>query len=605
MKTRATEVGSSKLDALENYVQKLDQKLAQVVKSVPVDRARIESIALDAVGMTLDTHADAIKRLQEAQAQKGSDGDSTELQEIREEISALKGEIKDLQSSMKEQFEIIWNDVFELQEAAWSQKAKKKEKGAVQAVSPQKRREKGSSHTRSSRKKKASSSRRTRKRRGSDVSDSGSESSDSRSESDEEDEGDIYVADDDCREALKVETYRLKRRDPERDTRLKTVKVLTTLKHLFDGEKFGGEDPLTALHFLEEIQTVFDDAEISEGDARHMFRYFLTGEALRIFKGLTNAERDSYPKIVRWILRTYVRENLLQEARDEFFGRSQKRDETEQEYADALRELTRRCVGMLSEKEIVTRFVRGLNPAIRTHVRAKIHKKTSWADAIVLATEYGNSVRETRKADRRQQEKSFGTFPKRKIRAGQGTRLMAVKTGHIGDESSDDQLEVVEEVPDPVDADPVSALPWRSHPMSRDPSLGSIRSSGASSAPYYTPKLAPSPQRDPPFIPRKVILPPGVPYPQRNPGRNTELPCLGCSKRGHWIADCRETAPETRELILEALRARKVKRAAANAGQERGQIPAQKRAALMLEPQSQPAGRDVEDGEVPPEEVSG
>ena len=87
MKTRATDVGSSKLDELESYVQELDQNLAQVVKSVPVDRARVEAIFLDAVGMTLDTHADAIKRLQEAQAQKGSDGDSTELQEIRADIS--------------------------------------------------------------------------------------------------------------------------------------------------------------------------------------------------------------------------------------------------------------------------------------------------------------------------------------------------------------------------------------------------------------------------------------------------------------------------------------------------------------------------------------
>ena len=71
------------------------------------------------------------------------------------------------------------------------------------------------------------------------------------------------------------------------------MKVLSTVKHMFDGDRLSGEDPLTALYFLEELKNVLDDANICEGDARHIFRYFLTGESLRVFKGLTGAERAS------------------------------------------------------------------------------------------------------------------------------------------------------------------------------------------------------------------------------------------------------------------------------------------------------------------------
>ena len=72
-----------------------------------------------------------------------------------------------------------------------------------------------------------------------------------------------------------MEAYRLEDRNPKRDTRLKTVKVLSTLKQLLTGENFIGEDPLAAVHFLEELKNMFDDANVCEGAGRHIFLLFL------------------------------------------------------------------------------------------------------------------------------------------------------------------------------------------------------------------------------------------------------------------------------------------------------------------------------------------
>ena len=61
-KTRAMEADNSRMEALEGDVQQLNEKLAEVAKSVPSDRKRIQAIVLDTVGEILDLHADTIKK---------------------------------------------------------------------------------------------------------------------------------------------------------------------------------------------------------------------------------------------------------------------------------------------------------------------------------------------------------------------------------------------------------------------------------------------------------------------------------------------------------------------------------------------------------------
>ena len=62
-KTRASEVDNSRMEELESDVQQLNETLADVIKSVPADRKRIQTIVLDMVGETLDLHADMMKKL--------------------------------------------------------------------------------------------------------------------------------------------------------------------------------------------------------------------------------------------------------------------------------------------------------------------------------------------------------------------------------------------------------------------------------------------------------------------------------------------------------------------------------------------------------------
>ena len=568
-KARATDGGSSeRMDALEGNVQELDGKITQLMEKSPTNRESLKALVLETVGDTLDAHADAIKELMKTTHKRSAEEEDKTIPEgIKTEISSLRQELESLRLFVEVQFDAIWKQLSTLKATKTERSKNPMSDEEDQLVCSPKKEKTHSSRTRSTRKERSSSSRRTRKTVVvSDFSESESELSDGRS-SDDEDDKDGFIADEDCRTALKVTTYRLKDRNPRRDTRLKTVKVLADLKHLFDGDKFSGEDPLTVLHFLEELKVVFDDAGICEGDARHMFRYFLTGDALRLFKGLTTKERDAYPQILRWMLRTYVRENLLQEARDEFFARSQKSDETEQEYAEALRELSRRCVGMLSEREIRTRFVRGLVPSIRTHVSGKIRKSTTWADAISIAADYGNAERETRKAEPKREDRYFAPFSRKKTRPSPGALVVSQPRAQ---NETEGQLAAIADAQydgEAAGTDLVGALPWGGHPISRNTSFGSYRSSGSSSTQFHTPLQTPFPPPTATHADRKVMLPPGVPYPARKTGEESVQPCLGCGNRGHWISDCKTTNPETRELILEALRARKAKRAATSAGQ--------------------------------------
>ena len=431
------------------------------------------------------------------------------------------------------------------------------------------RRKKVGSHTRSrkSRSRKTSSSRRRGKhsRRPDDES---SDSSESEGDLSDRDKDDIPVADRNCRTVLSVKTYRLNDRDPERDLGLRTTKVLQNLRHLFDGERFDGSDPLAVLHFLQELKTTFDDAELCEGDARHMVRYFLTGEAARLFKGLAPNEKRSYPRIIKWLLRTYVRESMLQNAREEFLTRSQKPQETEKEYSKVLSDLAQRCAGMIPEEDLINRFVRGLRPAIRTQVQARMRPGTSWTTAVALGTEHGTTQREAEKEKSSRPEASFAPMPRRKVTMGRGKSLM-VKPPRLDDDEGDEWWRRDEEptvFPEPADGAAIGAIRSGPAPFSRSPSYASLPASVTSSEErYYTPRsfMPPGILRGQPSSPtgKKVMLPPGVPFPAKGQTQGnssaTATPCLGCGKSGHWLADCPTTNPRVKDLALEALRTRK------------------------------------------------
>ena len=102
--------------------------------------------------------------------------------------------------------------------------------------------------------------------------------------SDPEREDDILVADRDYRRILSVDRFRIFDREPERDLRFRTAKVLVQLRLMYEEDIFDGSWPIAVLYFLEELKTTFDEARLYEGDKKHMVCYFLDGEAARLFK---------------------------------------------------------------------------------------------------------------------------------------------------------------------------------------------------------------------------------------------------------------------------------------------------------------------------------
>ena len=77
------------------------------------------------------------------------------------------------------------------------------------------------------------------------------------------------------------------------------------------------------------------------------------------------------------------------------------------------------------------------------------------------------------------------------------------------------------------------------------------------------------------------MLPPGVPYPAGTRPKGPARPCIGCGRTGHWIANCPSTNPQVKEMVLEALRARKAARQTTRAPGQ-AQVPLAQRSITLL-----------------------
>ena len=560
-----------------------DRTLQKITKDL-MRPERMRAIAEDALSDTILRIDTAMRKLAQGQDDLRQKLDAFAREPCKDEFRVLREELAALRDRADGEFQKLWAAINTLKGETPRARDENDEPILVrddngdkgQAPDPPTRpqRRNGSKSTRSRKGREKGSRSPKRKQRKHRLFESDSDSSSSSDESiadlDDHEDDEIRVADRDCRKVLNVETYRLIDRDPERDFALKTAKVLTNLRHLFDGERFDGTDPLTVLPFLEELKSTFDDAELSEGDARYMIRYFLTGEAARLFKGLAPRDKKSYPRIVKWLLRTYVREHMLQDAREEFLTRAQKPTETELEYSKALSDLAKRCAGMIPARDLINRFIRGLRPAIRTQVQSRVARNTSWAVAVAIATEHGNAHREAKKEDEARREPRYTPLPRRKDPQGRGRSLMVRR--HDDDESSDEGNRYTHNEDNALfevrDADLIGAIHQGPSLMRRDASFASLPTSvGSSGERYYTPPPSISVRdiRNKPSVgtTKKVILPPAVPYPAKQTQSPRQVsaadafPCLGCGKIGHWLSECPGVNPRLKDLALEALRARK------------------------------------------------
>ena len=575
------EVDDRRQDTREDFAR-MEERLLHKVANLAMDPSRIRAIAEDALSDTVIRIEESLRQLAQGQERLREKLEASTLEPGREDGPSLRDELNTLRNQADDEYRKLWAAIDTLKGKKPRASDEPDEPIMVRdseyavghdVIPPSRpRRRKESTRSRKRREGKSRSSKHTRRQRYSIESDSDSLSSSDESIADLDDHEDdeIRVADKDCRKVLNVETYRLIDRDPERDVALKTAKVLTNLRHLFDGERFDGTDPLTVLPFLEELKTTFDDASLSEGDAKYMIRYFLTGEAARSFKGLAPRDKKSYPRIVKWLLRTYVREHMLQDARQEFLTRAQRPTETELEYSRALSELAKKCAGMIPARDLINRFVRGLRPAIRTQVQGRVARSTSWAVAVAIATEHGNAHREAKKENEARREPRYTSLPRRKDPQGRGRTLLVQHP--VEDGSSDDGIihahNEDRDIFEVRDTDLIGAIRQGPALMQREASYTSLPTSvGSSGERYYTPppSLPERETRNRPFTAaaKRVTLAPGVPYPakQTQSPRQTSavgaLPCLGCGRTGHWLSECPGVNPRLKDLALEALRARK------------------------------------------------
>ena len=563
---------------VRDYFAMVEESVLKKLTKLVMNPDRIRAIAEDTLSDQILRIDSSLRQLAQGQDGLRKDLDAFTREPCKFELQSLREELAVVRDRVNGEFQKLWSEINTLKEKS---RANNNEPlgvrdNDIELVDSSTRRKKGrGSRDAQSQKNSAKGSRSSKHKRRKDrhhESDSDSTSSSSESDADLNDpDGDeIRVADRECRKVLNVNAYRLIDRDPERDLALRTAKVLTNLRHLFEGERFDGSDPLTVLPFLEELKTTFDDAGLSEGDAKHMVRYFLTGEAARLYKSLAPRDRRSYPRIVKWMLRTYVREDMLQKAREDFLTRMQKQSETELEYSKALADLAKRCAGMIPARDLTNRFIRGLRPAIRTQVQSRMASNTSWAVAVAVATEYGDAYREARKEEESRRDPPYMPYPRKKYPAGKG-KAFAVRYPRDDDTSDADQMWIREDAPTHCEIEggnTIGAIRDGSALMQRDASYASLPTSvGSSGERYYTPRPY-LPGRDrrekaSPDTGKKVILPPGVPYPakqtlaQPRAAAVDALPCLGCGKIGHWLSDCPNLSARLKDLALEGLRARK------------------------------------------------
>ena len=553
---------STEQENIRDYFAMVEDSVLRKLTKLVMNPERIQTLAEDALSDKILRIDSSLRSLAQGQDGLRKELDALARERCKSEFQALRDELTAIRDRVDGEFQRLWSAINTLQGKPRAKEANEPlavRDSDIEIIDSSTRRKKGresrDAQSRKSGAKGSRSSKHKRRKYRRDESDSDSTSSSSESDADLKDpDGDeIRVADRDCRKVLNVNAYRLIDRDPERDLALRTTKVLTNLRHLFDGERFDGSDPLTVLPFLEELKSTFDDAGLSEGDARHMIRYFLTGEAARLFKSLAPRDRRSYPRIVKWLLRTYVRENMLQNAREEFLTRAQRSNETELEYSKALSDLAKRCAGMIPARDLTNRFIRGLRPAIRTQVQSRMASNTSWAVAVAVATEYGDTYREARKEEESRRDPPYSPLPRKKYSTSRG-KAFAVCPSRDDDSSDAEQIMSRGDAPTIFDTQgdkTIGAIRQDSALMQRDASYASLpTSAGSSSERYYTPRPAftgrETQDRPSTGLREKVILPPGVPFPAKKPQTQAHprvlaadaLPCLGCGKVGHWLSDC-------------------------------------------------------------------
>ena len=182
------------------------------------------------------------------------------------------------------------------------------------------------------------------------------------------------------------------------------IKLRIFMKSLditMQGHRFDGSDPIAVFSFLIHFVTEADKLNMSEGQAYLAIPSYLKGSAKSQFSSMQNGIRAGgitcWPEAIQFFLRSYPTPNVIRNAISELMNIRQQPGEDESTYAGKLSTALARCGNVHDEPTIMTMFVNGLQPSIRTTVsrfREDHHRgEMTFARLTQEAQDVGNTFR--------------------------------------------------------------------------------------------------------------------------------------------------------------------------------------------------------------------
>ena len=199
---------------------------------------------------------------------------------------------------------------------------------------------------------------------------------------------------------LSYRTYRLRNIDGGRGPSVAYNTGVNTRRvaHVMESHVFDSTDPLS---FLSRFKQQMDNNKLSEGAACLICPNFLASDAKEAYENNFELPEDeggfnNWPEALQFLLKSYAKDRHIEEALASLEDIKQMPDEKESAYAKRLRTQARRCGGVFSEPEMITRFIRGLREDLKPllHLtRADYSLPNVFQDFVERATAQGEAHR--------------------------------------------------------------------------------------------------------------------------------------------------------------------------------------------------------------------
>jgi len=204
------------------------------------------------------------------------------------------------------------------------------------------------------------------------------------------------------RQVCSYRSYRLTDTSTRRSSR-GTGKVRDYIKRMeirLAQHHFSGSDPIGVLDFLSRFTREAEIQEMSEAQALLSLPHFLSGFARSQYEAAERVNPQDggiaeWPEAVQYLLRNYAQNKYISSAIRDLRDTKQGNNETEKEYAIKLNNAVARCGNVHGTSEVITMFIDGLRPTIRSLVTGfrEATSKASYLDVVDFASNHGDAVR--------------------------------------------------------------------------------------------------------------------------------------------------------------------------------------------------------------------